>query len=414
MFSINETKEKEEIKQNIFQLWYKNFSSQPHNSFFANGIIFLMLFILVLFLNYSNLLTLEVSLLTFHVYALIFVVFTQFFLGFLFVVFPKFLMQAAIPTKEYMNQFFLYFIGCILFFISIFTSEILTIFSSFIVFIAQILSFKTLYSIHKKSIMKVKYDTKWVLTAFATGISSNLLYIISYIDFPNSHLFAKVAINSGFYLFLFVLIFSIAQRMVPFFSSVKSPGYVINKSKAFMELIFAFLFLKVVLLSFDEPALNLLADLPLFIIFTKELIKWKLPFFKVPAIMWVLYISLYWIPLGFLVSSIESILYIVLDKQIVFEKAVVHIFALGFFTTILVGFGTRVVLGHSGRTPMSDGITTFMFIFVQVVVLSRIIAAYSINFDLDYSTYINISAILFLIAFISWSIKYLPILLKGK
>ncbi len=414
MFSTQAIKKEEVIKQNSFKLWYKKFSSQPHQPFFANGIVFLVLFIFALFLNYSNTLSLEVSLRTFHVYSLVFIVFIQFFLGFLFVVFPRFLMQAEIPVKDYMNQFFLYFIGSVLFFISIFVSETLSIFASFIVFVAQLISFRTLYILFNKSIMKDKYDTKWVLIAFATGLASNFMYIISYMKFPNHELFAQVAVNSGFYLFLFTLIFAIAQRMVLFFTSVKSPGYIINKSKAFMELIFAFLVLKVVLLTFNEPSLYLLADVPLFFIFTKELIKWKLPFLKLPAIMWILYLSLYWIPLGFLVSSIESIVYILLDKQIVFEKAVIHIFALGFFTTILVGFGTRVVLGHSGRTPTSDKITTFMFIFIQVLTLSRVFAAYSINFDLDYSLFINISAILFITAFVAWSIKYLPILLKGK
>lgn len=414
MLLSEEPKEQKQIKENSFQVWYKNFSSQPHNGFFSSGIIFLTLFIIVLLLNYSNIITLKVSLITFHVYPLVFVIFMQFFLGFLFVVFPRFLMQAEIPQKVYMKQFFIYFFGSVLFFISLFVNEALSILASFIIFLAQVMSFRILYLIYKKSVMENKYDTKWVLIAYAAGLFSNLLYIISYIKFPNHEFFSELAINSGFYLFLFLLILSIAQRMIPFFTSIKSPSYVINKSKNFMEIVFAFLALKVIILSFNNPSLNLLCDIPLFIIFTKELIKWKLPFFKLSAIMWVLYLSLYWIPMGFLISSIESLLYIFLDQEIVLEKAVIHIFALGFFTTILVGFGTRVVLGHSGRTPTSDSITTFMFVFLQVIVFARIFAAYSLNFDLSYILFINISASLFIIAFLAWSIKYLPILLKGK
>lgn len=375
--------------------------------------MFLLLFIFALFLNYLNIADLKVSLITFHAYSLIYVVFIQFFLGFLFVVFPRFLMQAEISSSIYMKQFFAYFIGSVLFFISIFTSEVLTIFASFLIFCAQLVSFKTLLDIHKKSVMKVKDDTKWVLISFAFGLVSNLLFIISFIDFEYSYLLKQISIYSGFYLFLFMLIFSIAQRMVPFFTTAKIPNYVINKSKNLLEIVFSLLILKVILLTFGKIELNLLADIPLFILFTKEIIRWKIDYRKVTPIMWILYLSLYWIPIGFFVSSLESIIYMINDN-IVFEKAVIHIFALGFFSTILLGFGTRVVLGHSGNTPTANKFTTIIYLVFQFVILFRVFTAYSINFDLNYQYMIVISAILFLITFILWGVKYLPYLLKGK
>ncbi len=393
--------------------WYNKFISQPHQSFFSSGVLFLLLFIFALFLNYSNIINLKVPLSTFHIYALIYVVFIQFFLGFLFVVFPRFLMQAEILSKVYIKQFYLYFISSLIFFIGIFISETVTIFASFIIFATQLLSFKTLYNIHKKSLMKVKTDTKWILISFAFGLFSNFLFIISFITFEYSYICREISIYIGFYLFLFMLIFSIAQRMVPFFTTAKIPGYVINKSKYLLEMVFAFLLLKVIILSFGKIELNFLADIPLLIIFTKEFIKWKIDYRKVSAIMWVLYLSLYWIPIGFFVSSLESILYI-LNANIVFEKAVIHIFALGFFSTILLGFGTRVVLGHSGNVPTANKFTTILYILFQFVVIFRVFAALSINLNFDYQIMITISAILFLLVFILWGIKFLPYLLKGK
>lgn len=401
------------VKKSPFQSWFEKFSSQPHQSFFSSGAIFLILFIFALFLNYSGIVYLKVSLLIYHAYALIFVVFIQFFLGFLFVVFPRFLMQAEISSKIYMKQFYIYLFASVLFFISIFVSEVLTIFASFICFVAQLISFKTLYDIHNKSLMKVKDDTKWVLISFAFGLGANLLFILSFIDFSYSYTLKQISIYSGFYLFIFMLIFSIAQRMVPFFTTGKIPNYVINKSKNLLKIVFAFLVLKVILLILGKVELNLIADIPLFIIFTKELIKWKIDYRKVTAIMWVLYLALYWIPLGFLLSSVESIVYII-NNEVVFEKAVIHIFALGFFSTILLGFGTRVVLGHSGNTPTANRFTTIIFLLFQVVVLLRVFAAYSINFGFEYQLFINISAVLFIVLFSLWGIKYLPYLLKNK
>lgn len=393
--------------------WYNKFISQPHQPFFTNGILFLLLFILALFLNYSNIVILEVPLLVFHAYALIFIVFIQLFLGFLFVVFPKFLLQADISSKVYMKQAIIYFLGSTLFFISIFTSETLNIFSAFLIFCIQLVSFKTLYNIHIKSTMKDKNDTKWILISFAFGLVSNLIFICSFIQSDFSTILRQFSINSGFYLFIFMLIFSVAQRMVPFFSSAKIPGYKINKSKYLLETVFILLFLKVFILTFLTTSYNLFVDISLFIVFLKELIKWKISIKKVSAIMWVLYISLYWIPIGFFLSNIESIVYLY-DSSIVFEKSIIHIFALGYFCTILLGFGTRVTLGHSGSVPTANSFTIILYVVFQLVVLLRVFSAYSINFDLDYLFFINLTALCFITVFILWSSKYLVILLKGK
>ncbi len=90
-----------------------------------------------------------------------------------------------------------------------------------------------------------------------------------------------------------------------------------------------------------------------------------------------------------------------------------HILALGYFLTVLLGFGSRVTLGHSGRTPHANKFTVYIFIGVQVLVGLRIFTSLSLNFPLDYVFFVNLSAIFLILLLIAWSIKYLPILL-GK
>jgi uncharacterized protein involved in response to NO len=389
------------------------FSSQPHQPFFTSGVLFLILFMMLFTASYSNILILDTSVLTFHAYTMVFVIFIQFFLGFLFVVFPRFLIQAEIVIKEYMNQFILYFISSLGILLSIiFYSDVVFIFQ-IMMLIAQVLSFKLLYSIHKKSIVKVKDDTKWVLISFFVGLIFHILFIISNINFPFLHHLSKFAINGGFYLFIFMVIFVISQRMIPFFTTAKAPNYIANKSKNLLEIIFALLVFKVVLLSFDNVKLNLLADIPLFVMITRELIKWKLPFFKVPAIMWVLYLGLYWIPVAFFVSIIEGIMAFY-DPSIIFEKAVIHTMALGYFLTVLVGFGTRVILGHSGTTPHANNFAIFIFVVIQFIALLRIFSSFTLNFGLNYMFFINLTAVLLIMGLVVWSSKYITILMKGK
>lgn len=393
--------------------WYKKFSSQPHQPFFTSGILFLILFMMLFSASYLNILVLDDSVLSFHAYPMVFVIFIQFFLGFLYVVFPRFLIQAEIPIKDYMNQFILYFISSLGIFLSIiFFSKITFIFQIMMLF-AQFLSFKLLYSIHKKSIVKVKDDTKWVLISFIAGLFFHALFIFSTSIFSFSSELSRLAIDGGFYLFVFMVIFVISQRMIPFFTTAKAADYVANKSKNLLTIVFSLLAFKVFLLSFDNAKLNLLADIPLFIMITRELIKWKLPFFKVPAIMWVLYLGLYWIPFAFFISIIQGVMAFY-NPEIIFEKVVIHAMALGYFLTVLIGFGTRVILGHSGTTPHANNFAIFIFIAVQFISLLRIFTSFSLNFSLDYIFLLNTTSILLILGLIVWSSRYITILLKGK
>ncbi len=52
---------------------------------------------------------------------------------------------------------------------------------------------------------------------FSAGLVTHYLFIISLIDFSYAYQVKEIAINSGFYLFIFGIIFTISQRMIPFF-----------------------------------------------------------------------------------------------------------------------------------------------------------------------------------------------------
>lgn len=388
---------------------YNKFSSQPHQPFFTSGILFFILFLLVLSANYSGLIQINGTISEFHSYPMINLIFIQFFLGFLFVVFPRFLTQAEVKIKTYMNIFFLFTIGGLTYILSLFLGKALNQIAIAILIISALASFITLFSIYRKSIVSNKHDAKWILIAFGFGVLSNVLFFIATFGFPTLETFS---IKVGFYMFLLALIFTISQRMIPFFSSIKVQGYIINKSKYVLETAFGLLGLKVIAMSFDNNFLHLAIDFLLFSFFTYELSKWKLPVFKVTAIMWVLYLSLFWLPLGFFISFLESTSNF-FDLGIAFEKSALHTLAIGYFSTILIGFGTRVVLGHSGQTPTADKITIVMFWAIQLIVIVRIFAGLSINWNFDYTFWIVTSSVLLAVGLILWSFKYLGILIKG-
>ena len=388
---------------------YNKFSSQPHQPFFSFGILFFITFLLILGFSYSGVISLKSNISGFHSYPLIHIIFIQFFLGFLFVVFPRFLTQANIPLQVYMNRFFLFTLGGLIYLISLFISHELNQIAMIILIVASFMSFKTLFQIYQKSIVANKHDVKWILIAFSFGLLSNILFFISSFGFLALEAFS---IDMGFYLFLLALIFTISQRMIPFFSSIKVQGYQINKSKYVLEIAFVLLGLKVIALSLGNTLFSFIADFSLFAYFTYELLKWKLPIFKVTPIMWVLYLSLFWLPVGFFISLLESTSNL-LNMGIVFEKSALHALAIGYFSTILIGFGTRVVLGHSGRTPTADKLTVVIFCSIQAIVVIRIFAGLSLNGNFDYIFWIIMSTKLLALGLIIWALKYSGILIRG-
>jgi len=388
---------------------YNKFASQPHQPFFTSGILFFIAFLLILSANYSGLIQINSTISEFHSYPMMHLIFIQFFLGFLFVVFPRFLTQAEVKIRTYMNIFFLFTIGGLTYILSLFLGKELNQMAIAILITASLVSFLTLLSIYKKSIVANKHDAKWILIAFCFGVFSNILFFIASFGFPTLEIFS---IRVGFYMFLLALIFTISQRMIPFFSSIKVQGYIINKSKYVLEIAFSLLGLKMITMSFDNSFLNLIINFLIFSFFTYELLKWKLPVFKVTAIMWVLYLSLFWLPLGFFISFLESASNL-FELGIAFEKSALHTLAIGYFSTILVGFGTRVVLGHSGQTPTADKITILMFWAIQLIVIVRIFAGLSINWNFDYAFWIVTSSVLLAAGLILWSFKYLGILIRG-
>ncbi|NOX14644.1 MAG: NnrS family protein [Epsilonproteobacteria bacterium] len=392
--------------------WYKKYSSQPHQPFFTNGIVLFIIFLLIVGFQYSGIANFQNSIFILHAYPMIHIVLVQFFLGFLFVVFPKFLMQADLKKQTYMNRYFLYLIGSILYVVSLFFDINITKIAIIILLIASIISFKTLFDIYKKSVVTNKYDMTWVLVAFSFGILSNVLFFLSTFDFSLSQVIQKFSINLGFYSFIFALIFTISQRMIPFFTTGKVPNYKINKSKYILEISFLLLGLKAISSTINYPIFSAIINLALFSFFTYELLKWKLPVLKTTAIMWILYLALLWIPIGFFISFTESISEL-FNIGFFFEQAPLHIIAIGYFVTALIGFGTRVTLGHSGKIPTADKMTIAIFWSIQLIVFIRFFAGISLNYGLNYPYFIALSAFLLVFVLLVWSYKYLLVLVKG-
>jgi len=375
------------------------FFSQPHQPFFVLAFINAIVSMLLFSLFFTGIVSSAVPIKLYHVYSIIFLLFTPAFLAFLFTTFPRFSATMPIEKNKYLGIFGLFFLASLLSYFSLFSSNFLLL-SMLFSLSAQSAAIYILLSIYKVSTVEDKYDQFWILISISFGAISQLFLFISF-WLPFFH---TLAIQIAIYLYLFLMFFTVAQRMVPFFSHAP-----IVKHKERFKVIVGLLSLHI-LLELLEPHSSFLVDLFLVYLLGRELYRWKLPFPNENPLVWILHIALFWIPIAFLFTSISSLITLVTGTTYLYLG--IHTLALGFFLTMLIGFGTRVTIGHSGNRMQVNTYTKYLFYLTQVVVLSRIATSLFVG---EYFLIIfNLSVAIWLGLFLLWGYKFFAVLVLGK
>ena len=379
------------------------FLSQPHQPFFILGIANAIIMMLIFALSYKGILSLEINVTSFHVYSLVYLVFTNVFTGFLFTTFPRFNQAEVIQKSYYTNIFYANTLGALLFLVAAFFSSEAIIAAMSILFISEIFIVKKMQEIYTQGMSPDKRDSFWILSAAYFGLFAHALFIASEF-FPA---LLNGAINIAFYLYLIFLAFSVGQRMIPFFSHSWA-----EKEPKFVAIVFGLFIFKSLFSATGITIAEIVIDLALALFMAREFLRWELHPFNSPSILWVLHLALAWLPLGFLLSAISLLAELFLGTSFYFLN--IHLLALGFLTTVLVGFGTRVTLGHSGQPPHGDALATKIFIFIQFVVLARMLFSINVAFGWGLNFLFDISFTLWLLLFLVWGGRYFKTLIFGS
>ncbi len=379
------------------------FFSQPHQPFFVLAFINAIVTMLLFMLSYKGIISLTTAPSSFHAYSLIFLVFTPAFLAFLFTTFPRFSGMPAIEKSLYLKVFGLFTVGTLLLLTGAVTSLLVYKLGMVVLFAAHTWAIKILMDIFNSSRAGDKHDTFWILLAMGSGLVSHLLFVVS--EFSGLPLY-NLPIQIGIYLYLFLVAFSVAQRMVPFFSHCA-----VERNTSFLKVVFLLLTLHVILEAL-HPHLSFIADFMLTYITAKELFRWKLPFPNPNPLLWILHISLYWVPVAFLFGGMSNVVSLINGKPFLFLD--IHTLMLGFVFTILIGFGTRVTIGHSGNMMQADRWVTLLFNWTQVVVALRLLTSMAAAWGWNFMILFDISVTVWLILFILWAVRFFPVLIKGK
>lgn len=380
-----------DFTESKFDKWKKNFISQPHQIFFVLGLAqaFISMLLFVVMLN--GIFAIDIKL--FHVLNIAFFMPTSFFLGFLLTVVCRFLAQPYYLQKDYMQIFWLITSSFLIVNIGFFISNIIIIFGLLLSILAIGKSGYVFLKSYFSSKNTDKADELFIVAVFLTAIVGAMLFIWALI---NTSL-TNFAINFTFYVYVVGVVFAVAQKMVPKFHAVYFNIEPKDKKMAMVYLIFLALVGSAFGLSFEYKKLLFVSSLLGFFASSVYFYKSNVLFKKAQSILSILQVGIWWLIIGF-VANIGVALFDVLPL------VSTHIFGVGFMGTMIIGFGTRVTLGHSGGKIFADKYTTTIFVLFQFVVVLRLFAVYS-------PSLVMYSGIAWCVVLGLWFKKYLPILL---
>jgi len=378
------------------------FLSQPHQPFFLLGIVNAVLFMLLFMLSYKGVLAPIVDIAFLHSYSFAFLVFLNVFTGFLFTTFPRFNQTEVIAKSYYSEIFYANIVASLLFSTGMFGTKLVVFSAILIAFGAHLFIVYKLYTIYKRARVSDKSDSFWILAGMSFGLVGHLLFFLG-VAFP---LLFKMAVGVSIFLFLLFTAFSVAQRMIPFFSHSFAP-----KSKHFVATVFGLFVIEAIAFVFEITPLRAITEFVLSAVLLREFLRWELHPLQSPAILWVLHLSLLWLPLGFFLSTLANAYAFITETSFYFFG--IHLLLLGFLLTVLVGFGTRVVLGHSGQVPHADSFTKALFVLTQIVVLARALVSLDVAFGWGVLFLFDIAAALWLLLFLLWGGRFAKVLLFG-
>jgi len=378
--------------------------SQPHQPFFLLGVFNAMVVMILFLLAYRGIVATDA--LRLHGYGMIFTVFTNFFYGFTFTTFPRFSARPPIDARRYLRIWFLNLMAALSLYASILFPEAFygaAIFMAFS-FAYTLRIFLEIYA----AAPEPKSDQYWIIVALGMGALANLLYLLSAVPCGSCSpgIFGSWAVGAGVWLYLLFLPIIVGFRMVPFFSRVT--GYA--QSPGFHPLVFS-LFLGHVVLNAFYPKGLFAVDLLLAAFLGREIFRARLPFPNPDPLLWSLHLALFWLPLGFFVGALAE--FAEAWFGVPSFRLTLHLLVLGFLTTILIAFGTRVTLGHGGAVLIADRWGVAIFWMTQVVVLGRLILSLAAENGVIFPWF-DLSVSLWILLYLLWVMKYGKILITGS
>lgn len=294
-----------------------------------------------------------------------------FIFGFLLTVFPRWMNQPALASRRFLPVFAGIFSGYLLAQAGLVWARPLVAIGVASMLAGWIAGMSALFSVLRAD----RYRNRSAVSCFAAlgfGAAGIALFLAFLLGAPAYLGWASLKV--GTFGLLLPVYFTVAHRMVPFFTNVVVPGYRMVRPTWSLPVLWALVLPHLALELLQEPRWRFVADLPLALFFGWHWLAWQPWKARRPGLLAVLHLALAWLPVAFVLFAADSLLALLSSGGSPLGRAPVHALTVGFFGSMLVAMVTRVTHGHSGRPLAMGPVPWYTFLALQAVVIARLAA----------------------------------------
>jgi uncharacterized protein involved in response to NO len=339
-----------------------------------------------------------------HAFLMVFGIFPFFMFGFLMTVYPRWMNGELVERRFYVPAFLLMSAGMLLFYPGLLWKGVLAI-SALLYFTGWGVGLAALRRVYRRAQHPDKRHARITGTMLALGALMSAGWYAGVLfgwNFPLT--FVKIA---GVWLFLLPVFFAVSHRMIPFFSGSVIPGYAIVRPEWALAIVPP---AALIHLALEMTGCTAWTWIPDFAIAATALYltwRWRFRASFVQPILAMLHIGFAWLGIAMLLFAVQSLA--LLSGTEILAKAPLHALTIGYFGGMVLAMVTRVTLGHSGRLLVVEKSIWWMFLLFQLTAIFRIIGDLPGLPPIARSHSYLTAAALWLICFVFWAARYLPI-----
>ena len=252
---------------------------------------------------------------------------------------------------------------------------------------------------HLGRMLTAESGRTWHALSCFTALSIGALGLASFLAFLRvfDARFLYVSLQLGGVAVLLPIFFTVCHRMIPFFTGAVFRNYSTYRPMWTLAA-FWLLILTHTALALAHGYIGLwIPDLGIGVLTIWLLWRWWPRQPNKPPLLLVLFGSFAWLPIAFLLFTVQSSWYLA-KGEFILGRAPAHALFIGFFSSMLVAMVTRVTQGHSGRPLELGRVAGFAFVFVQAVSILRIVA----EVMPDQQAWFAVAGLGWLLAFLPW------------
>ncbi len=358
----------------VWKIW----SAAPHRVMFLGGAVQLVLAMLywgwLLVPRYQPLWSLPAHPLPdyfIHAWLMLVMVFPYFMFGFLMTTYPRWMNGPLVSRGTYLRAFFLLAAGSLLYYPSVLAGGGWLAASLLLVLAGWVTAWLGLWRVFRASGSDNRRYERHLNGAL--GISILLQAVVILVVVAANPVWLRPLVHAALWLYLLPVLFVVAHRMVPFFTSCVLSDYSLFAPGWSLWLFWALAISHWLGTVLPHAALVALADGALTLLLALHLWRWQVWRVFGDRLLAVLFLAWGGFLAGVLLSSVEHVL-VAVRGGVATGTGALHLMAIGFVGALVLGMVSRVTLGHSGRALVLDRLAWSCFVGLQAVAVIRYLA----------------------------------------